>query len=850
MSTTTDLNRSIEHLFAEQPQTYTLDNGLTVVHQPVPGQPLVSTQVWIRTGSIHESPHLGSGLSHFLEHMLFKGTHRRGPGQIASEVQAFGGQINAYTAYDRTVLYIDGPSEALSQSLDILADMALESILTEAEVAREKDVILREIDMTLDDPDRILSRALFSTAYREHPFKYPVIGLRSLFEQVDQATLQHYYSSRYRPDNMVLIVTGEYDADSLQEQVEAAFGRFDRVCESPLILPEEPRQLAQRTCRLSGDYQIVRGLMGFKIPSMRQDDAPGLDVMAAILGSGHSARLRQKLREELNLVHSIGASAWNPGEPGLFVVQYHCDADKAIVAEEAILNMLRDLPETGFLPEDVHKARQFALVSEIKSRQTASGLASRLGLLCALVGDLGYPRRFFQQVYDTTPESLQSLARRTFRDDQLTLATLLPKSAAQARSQRKAHQALEPFAAKTLSNGARLIWQRDARLPRTYFRFASLAGPLHETRGHEGSSALLATLMARDTLKHSAFEIARNLENDGGFLVESSGNNTLSLAVEVLPEFANDGLHYLRDAVLEPAFKGDTLEREKLSQVAQIREMQDEILEAGRVALRQHFFGDHPFATDPAGTIESVRSVDRAALMELHRRIIVPQNAVLVICGDFDPDQILPHAESFLQCIPQGAFAQSDLTAAIPTCTGTVHVPMDREQAVVFDAFPDVGIQPEAGLAAEFIDEILSDMSGPLFRSVREEQSLAYYVGAYRLLGIHFGSFILYAGTQPETRDKVFTCFDTELARIRAGQLDPKEIEAARTRLKVQNRFSLQNPANRAARVALNALYKKPLMDWLVYEDAVNALKPQALTEFANTYLREDRRLRLSIGPR
>lgn len=849
MADQTDLRLSREHLFADQPQTQVLPNGLTLIYQQIPGQPLVSTQIWVKTGSIHEAPFLGSGLSHFLEHMLFKGTARRGTGAIASEVQAFGGQINAYTAYDRTVYYIDGPSEALGQSIDILCDMALGSTLPEDEVNREKEVILREIDMTLDDPDRILSRAFFETAFREHPYRYPVIGLKSLFEQVDRSVLSHYYEHRYRTDNMVLSVCGDFDEAELLAHVETHFGKVARKWATPLVLPHEPRQLAPRECRINGDYQIVRGLMGFKIPSLRDESAPSLDVIASILGSGYSGRLRQRLREELHLVHGVSASAWNPSNPGLFFIQYQCDSDKAIAAEKAILETLESLQNEPFTEQDLHKARQFALVGEIKSRQTASGLASRLGLLSALIGDLRYPEQFFETLASLTPESLCRTAAKTFRKENRTLATLLPKSAPLAKNRQKSSHNLPAFEMRVLPNGAKLLWQCDRRLPRTCIRFAGLGGPLYETPGQEGATSLLATLMTKDTLQNSAFDIVRNLENDGGFLVDSSGSNTYSLAVEVLPEFAQDGLRYLRDAALEPAFLESTLDREKKGQIAHIKEMHDEILEAGRIALRQRFFGNHAFASDPAGSVESVENIDRDALIALHRRLLVSENAVLVIAGDFDPDSLLPKAEAFLNNIPEDHFSRREDFPIIPATTAQANLIMDREQAVVFDAFPDVGIAGDEGIAAEVIDEILSDMSGPLFTSVREEQSLAYYVGAYRLLGYNHGSFILYAGTQTTSREAVFASFDKELERIRSGHLRPGELDAARTRLNVQNRVSLQSPANRAARVALNVLYNKPVMDWLEYEDKLNGLQTEDLVRYANTYLHPDKRLRLSIGP-
>jgi zinc protease len=845
----TALPESLEALLAEAPEQLALDNGLTLVCQRKPEHPLISAQVWVRTGSIHEVERPGSGLSHFLEHMLFKGTVKRGPGAIAAEVQAFGGQVNAYTAFDRTVYTIDGPAEALARSLDILCDMTLHATLPEDQVEKEKQVILREIDMTLDDPDRILIRALFATAFREHPFRYPVIGLRPLFQQVDRAILAAYYNARYRPENMVLSVVGDFDRESLLEQVNATFGQAPHTPLAHVRVPDEPRQLALRETRLTGDYQSARGVLGYKIPSMRDDDAPALDVLGAILGAGHSGRLRQLLREERNLVHHVSASTWNPGDPGLFFIQYQCAPDKAAAAEDAIRKVFAGLGESGFNAQELEKARRFAFVSEVQAHQTTSGLAARLGLVSALVGDLNYPRSYFAKLYALTPEDLRALAARIFSPDRLTLASLLPKATEARLRPKPAAAPLPAFEMRLLPNGARLLWQRDPRLPRTWMRFTGLGGPLYEPQGLQGATSLLTTLLARDTARRSAREVSDDLESNGGFMSDASGNNSFALAVEVIPEMATAGLQALREAILEPAFKPQTLEREREAQLAHLRELDDDILDCGRIALRRHFFGKHPFASDPCGTHESTSRLDEAAMRQLYNELVVAANSVLVVAGDFDPDQLLDAAEAFLAELPARPLQRRQPPFSGPASTGDIRQYLAREQSVVFEAYPDCGFRPDASLAGELLDELLSDMSGPLFRAVREDRSLAYFVGAARLLAADYGAFHLYAGAQPGTADQVYACFDAELERIRSGKVSEAEVAAARTRLKVSNRFSLQSPAARAGRAGLNVLFGKPVMDWLDYEQRLDALSAEDLTAFANTWLQPDRRLRLVIGP-
>ena len=186
----------IERLFRAPVERHTLPNGLTLVHRPDFSSEVVSVQIWVKTGSIHEDALIGSGLSHYLEHMLFKGTSRRDGKSISREVHAMGGLINAYTTFDRTVYYIDAPSTALSQILDVLSDIVMHSTLPKEEVERERAVILREIDMGLDDPDRQLSQALFRTAYQRHPYREPVIGHRALYEKVTADELRAYYHAR------------------------------------------------------------------------------------------------------------------------------------------------------------------------------------------------------------------------------------------------------------------------------------------------------------------------------------------------------------------------------------------------------------------------------------------------------------------------------------------------------------------------------------------------------------------------------------------------------------------------------------------------------------------------------
>jgi len=255
--------RLLDAFWREPVERTVLPNGLTLIVKVDRSAALASVQAWVKTGSIHEGALLGGGLSHYLEHLLFKGTERRAGREISASVQAHGGYINAYTTFDRTVYYIDLPCEHMEVAVDILADAVLHSTLPAGEVAREKEVILREIAMTRDDPDDRLWQSLFAAAFREHPYRHPVIGHRDVFSAMGRDELVAYYTTRYVPNNIVVVIVGDVDPAAARAAVARQFGEVPRAALAPVLVPGEPGQLASRDDHRFEEVEISR------IPNLR-----------------------------------------------------------------------------------------------------------------------------------------------------------------------------------------------------------------------------------------------------------------------------------------------------------------------------------------------------------------------------------------------------------------------------------------------------------------------------------------------------------------------------------------------------------------------------------------------------
>ena len=276
-------------------QKWTLPNGLTIIVQTDRSAPVASVQAWCGTGSIDEGRHLGAGLSHILEHMLFKGTKTRTTNAIAQSIQDEGGYINAYTSFDRTVYWIDVPKEGVTSALDILADAMMNSTLPAEEYAKEQEVIRREFAMGYDDPDRMIGQLMFETAYQRHPYRLPVIGEIQIFDQLTQQDVMRYYKSRYVPNNLTFVVVGDVDAEQIHAQLRQYFAAYPpRARSSRAYIPEEPPQLGRREVHEEFATELTRLALAWHIPEITHPDVPALDLLSTILGDGRSSRLYRR----------------------------------------------------------------------------------------------------------------------------------------------------------------------------------------------------------------------------------------------------------------------------------------------------------------------------------------------------------------------------------------------------------------------------------------------------------------------------------------------------------------------------------------------------------------------------
>jgi zinc protease len=789
-------------------QVTTLDNGLVVIVREDRSAPVVSAQAWCRAGSVDEGRWLGAGLSHILEHMLFKGTSTRGAGRIDQEVQDAGGYMNAYTSFDRTVYWINVPNTGTRVAIDILCDIMQNAALPEQELARELDVIRREMDMCHDDPGRRSSRRLFETAYTRSPYRYPIIGLPDIFNTITRDDVFEYYRQKYAPNNLFLVVVGDVSAAAVLNQVREAFARSGARPVPTVPLPDEPRQTAPRALIEEAPIELGHVHCSWHIPELRHPDVPALDVVSVVIGGGRSSRLYQEVRERAGLVHAADAWTYNPGSPGLFGLSTVIDGDKFSAAMDAVLREVDRLGSAAATEAELGKAVKQIAAATLAVRKTMQGQAQDLGSSWLTVGDLGYSERYLEAVRRVTREDLRRVATTYLVSENRTLCALLPTGSRRSVPAAAAETVRSPVKKFTMANGLRLLVKEDHRLPFVEFRAVLQGGVLAETIHDSGITSLMTKMLLKGTERWTAEALASEVESVGGSVDAYAGNNSFGVTLELLQTDFELGLNILGEVLLRPTFPVTELEREREFQLAAIRAQKDQLLQLAGRAMRRGLFGEAGYGLDANGMEESVSALTMDQIRQFHRRLAVPNNCVLAIYGHVDAQSVQAAVEALFK---NWAAADPGLGRIPewppPARSLRLHETRDKKQAVVALGFHGTSMRNPERYALELIQEACSDLGSRLFLRIRDELGLAYYVGAQNFVGLLPGFFSFYAGTEPGKEEQVIAEMLREVRKLREEGLTLEELKRSKAKVVGQKKIARQDLGTCAITNALDELY-------------------------------------------
>jgi zinc protease len=834
-----------------KPQVFTFPNGLTLIVEENHSAPVASVQAWCKTGSIHEGKWLGAGLSHILEHMLFKGTTSRAPGVIASQVQDAGGYINAYTSNDRTVYWIDVPAKGADKAVDILADAMMNATLPEAEYNKEQEVIRREFAMGYDNPDRTASLLLFRTAYHTSPFKEPVIGHLDIYNKLTRQDVLDYYKRRYVPNNLCFVVVGDVNAGQIRDQLASFFEKYPRTALEPVLVAEEPPQLGKQEGRDTFPTDLSRMNIAWRAPGATSPDAPAVEVLSAVLASGTSSILNAELREKQGLVHQIGGGLYtlSPNE-GLIYIGAIADPAKREQAEKEILAQVAKVARDGVTESQLAKAKKGLLADHYHGLATARGRASDYGNGWLITGNAEFGRRYLEAIEKVTPADIQRVASQYLRDEGLTVTSLDPAGQNEGKSAQTDSVQTGETSKTVLPNGLTVLIHSDNRLPLVSINALFRGGLLAESHDKNGVSQLLASTITKGTKTRNAQQIAESIEHVGGSIGAGAGNNTFSVSVDVMKGDLALGMEILSDVVANATFPAQEVSRERDSQLAAIKAEDDQITAVARNVLKPRLYGAHPYGLRSTGSPETVTKLTPDDLKSLRDRIVTGRNGVLSIFGAVDPKAALDLASKDFGSLPAGELLLTTPPVAEPLKQDVkASADLQRQQAVVMRGFLGTSVSSADRPALELIETASSDLGSRFFVRIREKLGLAYFVGASNSTGLAPGAFVFYLGTDPKKVDLASREFNEEIAKLATDGLTQEELDRAKAKILGAEAIRNQSASALGGLSATNEIMGLGYDHQKVRAEEISKVTLEDIRRVAQKYFRDGKSVEVVVGP-
>lgn len=763
------LSMSENRIFKKQ-----LDNGLTILVMPRHHIPKVSAQLWYKVGSKYEKDG-EKGMSHLIEHMVFKGTERLSESDITSITTRLSGYCNAFTSYDYTGYMFDFPTQHWEYALDILSDCMCNCTFKQEHLNSELQAVIQELKMYKDNYTRAVVEDLMGVVFAGHPYGYPVIGYKRDLWNLDSEKLKAFYHKYYVPNNATLLLVGDIEPEEAFKKVEHYFGA---ISEGNIDKPTDfylEQDLQAKSITLYRDIKQPIITCAFTVPGSCYKTDYALHILSWLIGSGRGSRLHKRLVEELNLATSVDAFSYDMFEHGIFFIHVQPkDLEKVSEILIQIKLVLKEVYEEGFSECEFERA-QAQTKSEILSLfESSQHLAGTLGHLYLATGDENYLLHYqdielselkhgiktlignclrpelmhtglVMPLQDKDRDYWKSLQDRSDEEDQRILANRVRTAALEKGCLIDSIKPKDPvnfnypkYETFTLKNGLEVLYAHDARVPKIEAALEFKANHLYDPENKEGLNNFVSQMLLKGTQKYSAVELADLIEHKGMGISSSPG----FVFISMLKQDCQQGFNILTDILQNSSFKEEAVEQIRHKIFTDIAHYWDQPYSFVNDIVCSYVYKGHPYGKNSLGNIDSIKSISRDDLLSFYKKYISPKEARLAIVGDFSGIDLKNTLESII-----GQWEGPEVSdIAYPSLSdiqcGSLKHYINRDQVVLSFAGLSVDRKHLDYDKILLFDQVFGDsggMSSRLFQ-VREKTGLFYRIN---------GSLLVRAGKQP-----------------------------------------------------------------------------------------------------
>lgn len=827
----------------------TLDNGLRCIFEERKGVGVVAIQFWVEAGSKYEEPS-EAGITHFIEHLIFKGTKKAGNYEVAPLIEALGGSINAFTSYDNTVYHIIVPAAAFETGLDLLAGSVVNPLFPEEELQKEKRVVIEEIKMGEDDPQRKLFKELFSLSYAGHPYGRPVIGFQETVAAATREDILRYFTQHYRPENIVAVIVGDFDREQAKKLLAKQFGASAEKA-------SQGQWKATKATKGKDSVVIEKNVsesylaIAYPIPPLQHKDIPALEVLGKILGEGDSSRLLANLKYGQALITGGEAYLFTPQEDGLMVIAATFRGKDYEAVKKGIEAELEKIAEKGIESWELEKAKNQERASFVYSAETVQGRAREIGYYETITHDPRFTDKYLKRLDGLTAADIGKVLDKYVRGKERAMTVVLPKEN-NAKDNQGAKSGQKPTSnpyTVTLPNGLSCVLNANSSSPSFAFMLGFIGGSKEETPGKTGAFNLLSRMLLKGTKQKDSQAIARQIDTLAGGISPVSGRNVFGLQGKFLSKDFKEVVELLRELVRETELRGDELQNVKTEVLSDIRQRDDDPGSYAFLQMNATLYEGHPYARDVLGTEAEVKGATLQDLKSLYGSYVSPNHAVLAISGniDFNEAEKLVR-EAFADW--EGPVRELKKIGYQVSSSREKQAERDILQTHLIYSFTGSGLIDEERYPAEVMNAVLSGMGGRIFKRLRDENPFAYAATFFDQMAYEVSALGIYVGTDKTHVQEIDRLVRREIETIRKDGFTEKEVGDAKKYLIGNHYARMQTNGAITYSMCLDAIYGLGPGQFKVWPNKIKAVTPEQVNEAARGSLLPDKMVKITVGPK
>lgn len=845
-----------------------LPGGARVLCLPAldPGAP-VAIQLWVAAGTAAERAR-EHGCAHLLEHLLFKPFAEGGPeGDLALRIEALGGDVNAFTSHDETVLYATVPAPAWGEAVDAILWAGLRPALDREEVTREIEVVVEEIKQYDDEPGQRAAQSLLSAIHGEHAYGRPVLGLTREVRAHSAQVLRGFHRRVYAGERLSLVVVGPVDPKAVVARARPILGKMPEA--RPIAAGKAPPPAKRRVQVRRDDIREAHLFLGWRGPPLEHPQLAAIDVAAVVLGHGDASRLVREIRRGAHLVTDVHASLDVGREGSTAMIVARTGPAQVAAASAAILDQVRRLATAPIGGEELARARAVLESDLVYRRETVQGQAHVIGYYASLTGDPGREEAYYSALAALTPETVQAAVAAWLPADAAAITATLPEEMVDAAGARACRSAIaatgratgrkrklhaeEGVLAVDLECGLRVRILPDHGVPICAGWLAWLGGQGSEPAAQAGLASLTAATLTRGNQRLGGDDLSRAIEGVAASLSGFAGRSSMGLHGEAIARHFPEVLDHMIECALTPTFPEDEVAEERRVALEELAAADDDLGSVALRGLRELLYGEHPGARPLRGTPKGVRGLHSRALQGAWRRGYPIGEAVLAIVGDVDVDALVAALSARLADLDAPAARRARRIARPKALTRprrrTLH--REREQAHLAIGYPGLVLDDPRTPAMEVLCTVLGGQSGRLFLALREEEGLVYHVDAHSSESVGGGHFAVYAATSQDKLDRALAAIDRHLDRIVDEAVDAASLARAKAWLCGQHQIGLQRRSRIANEVAFDVARGLSPTRYRGYVERIEAVDAAAVLGLAQAIIVPKRRaLSLVTSPK